>query len=53
MLSDGDVGRVLREEGIRMKKKTPEQELKELCKEIRSEIDHWDVHLLITLYVLV
>ena len=25
-----------------MKKKTPEQELKELCKEIRSEIDHWD-----------
>ena len=25
-----------------MKKKTPKQELKELCKEIRSEIDHWD-----------
>ena len=25
-----------------MKKKTPEQELKELCKEIRSEIDHWE-----------
>lgn len=25
-----------------MKKKTPEQELKELCKKIRSEIDHWD-----------
>lgn len=25
-----------------MKKKTPEQKLKELCKEIRSEIDHWE-----------
>ena len=25
-----------------MKKKTPEQELKELCKEIRNEIDHWE-----------
>lgn len=25
-----------------MKKKTPEQELKELCKEIRQEIDHWE-----------
>lgn len=25
-----------------MKKKTPEQELKELCKEIRDEIDHWE-----------
>lgn len=25
-----------------MKKKTPEQELKELCKEIREEIDHWE-----------
>ncbi len=25
-----------------MKKKTPEQELEELCKEIRREIDHWE-----------
>ena len=25
-----------------MKKKTPEQELKELCEEIRKEIDHWE-----------
>lgn len=25
-----------------MKKKAPEQELKELCKEIRNEIDHWE-----------
>lgn len=25
-----------------MKKKAPEQELKELCKEIRQEIDHWE-----------
>lgn len=25
-----------------MKKKTPEQELKELCKEIRKEIDNWE-----------
>lgn len=25
-----------------MKKKTPEQELKELCKEIRNEIDRWE-----------
>ena len=25
-----------------MKKRTPEQELKELCKEIRNEIDHWE-----------
>lgn len=25
-----------------MKKKTPEQELKELRKEIRQEIDHWE-----------
>ena len=24
-----------------MKKKAPEQELEELCKEIRNEIDHW------------
>ena len=25
-----------------MKKKTPEQELKALCKNIRQEIDHWE-----------
>ena len=25
-----------------MKKKAPEQERKELCKEIRNEIDHWE-----------
>lgn len=25
-----------------MKKKTPEQELKELCRDIRREIDHWE-----------
>lgn len=25
-----------------MKKKTPERELKELCEEIRKEIDHWE-----------
>ena len=25
-----------------MKKKTPEQKLKELCKEIRQEIAHWE-----------
>ena len=25
-----------------MKKKTPEQELKVLCKNIRQEIDHWE-----------
>lgn len=25
-----------------MKKKTPEQELKALCRDIRREIDHWD-----------
>lgn len=25
-----------------MKKKTPEQELKELCKDIRQEIDDWE-----------
>ena len=25
-----------------MKKKTPEQKLKELCKAIQSEIDHWE-----------
>lgn len=25
-----------------MKKKTPEQELKELCKDIRQEIEHWE-----------
>ena len=24
------------------KKKTPEQELKELCRDIRREIDHWE-----------
>ena len=25
-----------------MKKKTPEQELKKLCKDIRQEIEHWE-----------
>ena len=25
-----------------MKKKTPEQEVEELCKNIRKEIDHWE-----------
>ena len=25
-----------------MKKKTPEQQLKDLCKEIRDKIDHWE-----------
>lgn len=25
-----------------MKKKTPEQELKELCSDIRQEIEHWE-----------
>ena len=36
------MGGVLQKEGIRMKKKTPEQELKELCRDIRREIDHWE-----------
>lgn len=36
------MGGVLQKEGIRMKKKTPEQELKELRRDIRREIDHWE-----------